>query len=308
MRPVLILNRRHLSIKASWTRLTSINHKKFSIVGFHAIGYDWETLITYFKEPVPLENYILRIKFKSISQDNFIQSYFPGNTTVYPQDRQLILTQFGKHAVRQLFPCWDHEAFKATFKIIIEHSEQYTALSNMPLSRSYDDDNIIMIRSTFDTTPIMSIHQLVIVLLPFTVIPNSQFRTVHTWCESNVVLTMLFTTSFANKVPNHLHRYTNIPPEIPKIDHVVIWDAPYSEAHWGLIIHKESDVIYNKATDSTIVKIQVATSVANQVAHQWFGGLVTPNSWTHSWLITYKLNQFDDILIMEKLNQKFFAV
>lgn len=84
--PVLILNRRQLDIEQSWTKLTSLSNKNFSILGFHALGYDTEALVTYFKEPVPLGNYSLHIRFKSISKDNFFQSYSPRNTTLYPQN------------------------------------------------------------------------------------------------------------------------------------------------------------------------------------------------------------------------------
>nr|XP_012228379.1 PREDICTED: aminopeptidase N-like [Linepithema humile] len=204
----------------------------------------------------------------------------------YWQCHKLILTQFGKLAARQLFPCWDDPAFKTTFDIGVKHSEKYTALSNMPSKQNNDQDNdTTMIWSEFDITPMMSIHQLVIVLLvPFTINSNPESHTIYTWCKSNTILTIPYAYHIATKVPNYLLRYTNISLGIPKTDHVVIWDAPYSEAHWGLIIYSESDVIYDEAIDSTVVKIQVANTVASQVAHQWFGGLVTPKSWTHSWL------------------------
>lgn len=131
----------------------------------------------------------------------------------------------------------------------MKHFENYTALSNMPLLRRYNDNNdddgndddnsdTAMIWSNFDITPMMSTHQLVIVLMPFTAISNSQFPNFHTWCKSDIMSTISYAHSIAKKVPNHLLRYTNISLTMPKVDHVVIWDAPYSEAHWGLIIYR----------------------------------------------------------------------
>nr|XP_012228393.1 PREDICTED: aminopeptidase N-like isoform X1 [Linepithema humile]XP_012228394.1 PREDICTED: aminopeptidase N-like isoform X1 [Linepithema humile] len=285
--PALILNAKNLEINSSWTRL--INDQGFSIVGYHI--NEWENLITYFEEFVPLGRYTLCLKFKSTSQDNFYQSFFPHKLydTLYPQYGRVILTRFGNRAARQLFPCWDKPEFIATFNITVKHSKTYMALSNTQLLRQYNDDSddTFTIWSKFHTTPIMTTNQLVIALLPLTNIhqPNLTAPIIHTWCKTNTTFTLSFMHSIAAEVPKHLLQYTNVSPKISKIDHVIIWKAQ-TEAHLGIIIYCEFDVMYDKTLQDTAVKKRVAYQVAYDIALVWFSGIITPahNLRTHSWL------------------------
>lgn len=152
----------------------------------------------------------------------------------------MILSQFGKIAARELFPCWDHPSFKATFDISVIHSQKYTALSNMPLLRRFQTNSDTIVHSIFAITPMISTHQLAIVLMPFNAIINPQ-ETVFTWCKSNITSAINFMHNIADKVPKHLFRYislTNISSVIQKTDQVVISNALYSDAHWGLLIYR----------------------------------------------------------------------
>ncbi|XP_067215124.1 putative aminopeptidase-2 [Linepithema humile] len=276
---VLFLNAKHLKIYNS--RAMLINDQGIIAVN-NSYMIQEQILAISFQEKVPPGRYILRIKFQSTSKYNFYQSNLHNKTMTIGQNRSFILTQFGKIATQLLFPCWDDPAFKATFDISVKHSKEYKALSNMPLSRRYNSYTT-MTWSQFDTTPIMSIHQLVIVLTPFSKIANPR-ETVFTWCKSDATSTIYFAHSIVEKVLKHLFRYTNVSSETRKIDQIVISDVPYSEAHWGLLVYRESDIIYDKNKDAISVKIQVANTVATQVARQLFGGLVTPKWRIHSWI------------------------
>jgi len=148
----------------------------------------------------------------------------------------LILTHFGKIAARQMFPCWDDPAYKSTFNITVTHDAGYTALSNMPELESNDDDNYTK-RTKFIVTPNISTHQLMILLKPYNLLVDPR-ETIYTWRKSDRTSIISLMHSVIDDVLNNLTKYTNISLINPKINHVLIPNAPYSEAYLGLIIYR----------------------------------------------------------------------
>lgn len=151
----------------------------------------------------------------------------------------MILTHFRETATRQLFPCWDKPTYKATFDIEITHEAEYTVLSNMPISEISDADNDQPnIKCTkFITTPMMSTHQLVILLEPSKLIIDPR-ETVHTWRKSDRTSIISYMHNIVNDTLKYLLEYTNTTLYNQKIDHLLIPNASYSKAQLGLIIYR----------------------------------------------------------------------
>lgn len=139
-----------------------------------------------------------------------------------------------------MFPCWDEPALKATFNISVLHHEKYTVLSNMPIQDTYyEQEN--MIRTYFETTPIMSTYVVAIAMLRYISFASAVHETtINTfWCRNASSSYLGFAYNTSEKVTEILIQYINSSLKIPKIDHVVIPNFIIdSMGNWGLVTYE----------------------------------------------------------------------
>lgn len=89
----------------------------------------------------------------------------------------------------------------------------------------------------------------------------------------------------AKQILTHLAEYFGVPYFLPKVDCVAISDfEPGSAENWGLVICRESQFLWGEENSSSVQKLRMRSAVAQGLAHQWFGNLVTPRWWSHFWL------------------------
>ncbi|XP_018392728.1 PREDICTED: aminopeptidase N [Cyphomyrmex costatus] len=181
-----------------------------------------------------------------------------------------------------MLPCWDEPALKATFDISVKHSQKYGVLSNMPIREQFLEQDG-MLRTNFHTTPLMSTYIVAIAMSEFVRVPNAN-ETINMWCKSSLTSKVTFSHSVAEKVVEFLIEYTNSSQKVPKMDHILIPNFVVGGMeNWGLITYRESGIIYDNS-DPIYQKTEAALVVAHELAHQWFGNLVTPSWWPYLWL------------------------
>ncbi|EFN87058.1 aminopeptidase N [Harpegnathos saltator] len=238
-----------------------------------------------FNDELSPGHYTLNIKFVGILNDK-LEGFF---RTSYQNEEDykvwLAVTHFEATSARRAFPCWDEPALKATFNISIKHQQNYTALSNMPARAHSDEcDEDGMIWTHFDTTPIMSTYLVAFVVSDYIRIPNAD-GTVNMWSRSELAPYSTWAQQIAQRSGELLTQYTNSTDKMPKMDHVA---SPEFSAgameNWGLIIYTEDDFTYNEAVDTTKQKHRIAVVAAHEMAHQWFGNVVSPLWWSYIWL------------------------
>lgn len=148
------------------------------------------------------------------------------------------MTHFQPVTARQAFPCWDEPAIKATFKFSIKHYPNYTALSNMPSTRSEVDAADGKVWTRFETTPVMSTNVLAFVIADYDHISNLD-GTMKMWGPKHLLHHAPYLLDIAEKVTRELERFTNSTIVVPKMDHVV---APHYSSkateNWGMIVYK----------------------------------------------------------------------
>lgn len=200
------------------------------------------------------------------------------------QEREIVATQFESHYARETFPCIDEPAAKAKFCLVLltpDIAPGDVVLSNMPLfSKNHN-------RYTFETTPKMSTYLLAWVIGPFQSIStvNKNGVRVSSYCPLNQSIASLY---FANQTAVRALEYYETkfqhPYPLAKLDQVALPDFEFGAMeNWGLITFRESCMLVDpKAPLST--KRQVATTVTHELAHQWFGNLVTMRWWDDLWL------------------------
>ncbi|XP_024867170.1 glutamyl aminopeptidase-like isoform X1 [Temnothorax curvispinosus] len=251
-------------------------------------------LSLHFENQLYRGNYTLNMKFAgNFSQidsgsGGFIKipyTYEEGNTKYY---RTLAATHLMPNKARRMFPCWDEPAIKTYFMISVMHHQNYTVLSNWPIRKQYKVKND-MIWTHFNRTFAMSAYLVGIVIVSnFVRIEKEvQFLSpgVSVWCRSSLTSQASFIHNIAEQITPLLEEYTNRTKGLPKIDHVMVPNYPVDGMEdWGIIIYKESEVVYDDSKDPIFQKRKVASLVAHELAHQWFGNFITPSWWPDLWL------------------------
>lgn len=200
--------------------------------------------------------------------------------------KELLATQFESHHAREVFPCIDEPEAKATFDLSLVTENNVSVLANMPV----DSQNVVdgdKLETSFQTSPKMSPY-----LLAFVV---GELQSKSTKTKDGVVVTswatkaqpassLDFSLEVARKSIEFFNDYFGVAYPLPKADHVALPDfSSGAMENWGLITYREVCLLVDK--DSAISARQyVATVIAHETSHQWFGNLVTMKWWDDLWL------------------------
>lgn len=214
-----------------------------------------------------------------------MEGVYPCNFTLDGKEKQLIATQFESHHAREAFPCIDEPEAKATFDLILTSPKGEPAIANTPVkSQQEDGDNII---TTFETTPKMSTYLLAFVYgeMGYKEATTKHGVTIRTYATPNNVAHTDFALDVAVKTLDFFTDYFDIPYPLAKCDLIALPDfASGAMENWGCITFREHCLIVDPANTSLSTKQYVAMVVAHELAHQWFGNLVTMRWWTDLWL------------------------
>ncbi|XP_055910052.1 puromycin-sensitive aminopeptidase [Eupeodes corollae] len=245
-----------------------------------------ETVSLVFKEDIPVGDATLYMEFKGELNDKMKGFYRSKYFTQSGEERYAGVTQFEATDARRCFPCWDEPAIKATFDITLVVPEDRVALSNMPVVKEESiGDNLRRIR--FDRTPIMSTYLVAVVV--------GEYDYVEGKSEDGIIVRVftpvgrkeqgLFALEVATKVLPYYKSYFNIAYPLPKMDLIAISDfSAGAMENWGLVTYRETFVLVDPENTSLMRKQSIALTVGHEIAHQWFGNLVTMEWWTHLWL------------------------
>lgn len=200
--------------------------------------------------------------------------------------KELLATQFESHHAREVFPCVDEPAAKATFDVTLTTEKDITVLGNMPVVSQKDDGELLV--TTFDRTPRMSTY-----LLAWTTGElHRKTATTKSGVEVNIWATpaqpaesLDFALDIATRTIDFFDDYFDTPYPLPKSDHVALPDfSSGAMENWGLITYREIALLADPATTSIASKHYIATVIAHELSHQWFGNLVTMQWWNNLWL------------------------
>nr|XP_036220181.1 puromycin-sensitive aminopeptidase-like isoform X2 [Bactrocera oleae] len=248
---------------------------------------DNETATLIFDQELPAASCgVLKISFAGELNDKMKGFYRSKYFTPSGEERYAGVTQFEATDARRCFPCWDEPAIKATFDIALIVPQDRVALSNMPeIQEEKLENNLRRIR--FDRTPIMSTYLVAVVV--------GEYDYVEGKSEDGVIVRVftpigkkeqgLFALEVATKVLPYYKSYFNIAYPLPKMDLIAISDfSAGAMENWGLVTYRETFVLVDPKNTSLMRKQSIALTVGHEIAHQWFGNLVTMEWWTHLWL------------------------
>ena len=226
----------------------------------------------------------ITIKF-SLTLTDAMHGIYPCYYQHQGQKCELYATQFESHHAREAFPCVDEPEAKATFAISILSNEP-VVLSNMPVISQRESSEGTL--TTFEQTPRMSTY------LAAFVAGDLQRATTATksGVEVNVYATPAQSADSLNWALQHaaqtidfFDEYFGVPYPLPKSDHVALPDfSSGAMENWGLVTYRETALLADPATASVSTRQYIATVIAHELSHQWFGNLVTMKWWNNLWL------------------------
>ncbi|HSP15228.1 MAG TPA: M1 family metallopeptidase [Thermoanaerobaculia bacterium] len=199
--------------------------------------------------------------------------------------RKYAATQFEAMSARRAFPCFDEPAMKATFDITMIVDRGDTAISNGPIvSDTPAGEGKHALR--FGTTKKISTYLVAMLVGDFQCIDGAEEGVPIRVCSTPGLQQLgHFALGAAQASIRFFNRYYGIPYPFQKLDLIGIPDfAAGAMENAGAITFRETDLLIDDKTASALVQKRVAEVVAHEIAHQWFGDLVTMKWWNDIWL------------------------
>lgn len=224
------------------------------------------------------------IDFTGILNDRLVGFYRSQYKDKLGKTKFLATTQFEAADARRTFPCWDEPAVKAAFDISIITEKNHTAISNTNvISKKKLGDKVLY---TFAKTPVMSTYLVYLGVGEFeflsSKIGKTTIRVVTTKGNSKKGK---FALDLCKRLIVSYENYFGIKYPLPKLDLIAVPDfASGAMENWGAITFRETILLYDPKTSSTQTKQFIASVVSHELAHQWFGNLVTMKWWNDLWL------------------------
>jgi len=217
---------------------------------------------------------------------NSMHGLYPCYYTHDGVKKELLATQLESHHAREVFPCVDEPAAKATFDLTLTTETGVSVLGNMPIKTQKEEDGQLV--TSFETTPKMSSYLLAWVvgeLQKKTAITKSGVE-VNVWATlAHPAESLDFSLDIARRTIDFFDNYFDTPYPLPKADHVALPDfSAGAMENWGLITYREAALLVDPKTTGIESRHYIATVVAHELSHQWFGNLVTMKWWDDLWL------------------------
>lgn len=274
------------------------------------VDADNDVVSLKFSEVISAPTFTLKINYKGIIQTNMSGFYRSDYTDVATGEKKAMFsTQFEATDARRAFPCFDEPSLKATFDICIIAHEKYTVLANMPLKSSKKLQESDQISYRFHTTPLMSTYLVAWAIGEFDYIESETEKDIYPTIDNYntqdgsssthgklpiKVYTAKgkanqgqFALSVAKKVIDFFSESFEIPYPLPKLDLLCVESYSHNAMeNFSLITFRPSALLYDgdlaEADAAALQKI--AYVVSHEIAHQWFGNLVTMKWWDELWL------------------------
>ncbi|XP_009334713.2 aminopeptidase M1-like isoform X1 [Pyrus x bretschneideri] len=242
-------------------------------------------LVLEFGETLPIGTGVLVIEFEGILNDK-MKGFYRSTYDHDGEKKNMAVTQFEPVDARRCFPCWDEPACKATFKITLDGvPSELVALSNMPIQEEKVNGHLKTV--SYAETPIMSTYLVAVVVGLFDYVEDhtSDGVKVRVYCQVGKADQGKFALHVAVKTLELYKDYFAVPYLLPKLDMIAIPDfSSGAMENYGLVTYRETALLFDEKHSAAANKQRVATVVAHELAHQWFGNLVTMEWWTHLWL------------------------
>lgn len=230
---------------------------------------------------IPAGKAIIKIKYTGIL-NNQLRGFYLSKTA----KRNYAVTQFEPTDARRAFPSFDEPAMKARFSTTLIVDKGDTAISNTNVVSDKPGPTADKHTVEFAETPKMSTYLVVFLVGDFQCVSGSSDGIPIRACATPDKVQMgTYAVKAAEFVLHYYDDYFGIKYPMPKLDMIAIPDFEAGAMeNFGAITYRETDFLIDEKTASIDAKKRVASVVAHEMAHQWFGDMVTMEWWNNLWL------------------------
>ncbi|XP_063969459.1 glutamyl aminopeptidase-like [Lytechinus pictus] len=245
-----------------------------------------EFLIMEMETPLVPGDYHLYIEFGGWLNQTIVGFYKSVYVDAQGNDRAIATSKFQPTDARRAFPCFDEPAFKANYTTSLVHPEDYIALSNMDVKVTENYENGLEVTHFNPSVP-MSTYLACFIVCQFeykemNTSSNIPFRV---YAPKDVIDQVDYSLMIGVNITDFYEEYFDLGYPLPKLDMIAIPDfVSGAMEHWGLITYRETNLLYDEQGSSEGNKERVAAVVAHELAHMWFGNIVTCDWWDDLWL------------------------
>jgi aminopeptidase N len=243
-----------------------------------------QTLSFQLDRPLAPGRYKLALKFHGLinreARGLFHMKYKAGTA-----EKTMIATTMEPTDARRLLPLWDEPAFRATFKLTVDVPASFKAYSNTPVEKQEKLDGGLQ-RISFAVTPKMPSYLVVLVAGELERLSGKAGGV-----DIGIVTTegklgsAVYPLAVTRDVLRYYNNYFGVPYPLAKLDQIAI-PGGFNGAmeNWGGIVYNEAALLYDPKKSPDAVQQGTFSVNAHEVAHQWFGNLVTMAWWDNLWL------------------------
>jgi puromycin-sensitive aminopeptidase len=251
------------------------------------ISYDekQETATLFFEKALPRGRGELFLEFEGELNDK-MHGFYRSRYTHKGQEKYLATTQFEATDARRAFPCFDEPSHKAVFDVTILAQKDHMVISNTIESEVVEHEGGVK-AVTFQPTPKMSTYLLAFIVGDFEFIEAKTKGgvTVRIFTTPGKKQQGKFALDCAVRSLEYYENYFNIKYPLPILDLIAVPDFQSGAMeNWGAITFRETALLVDEKHTSASTQQWVAIVVAHEIAHMWFGNLVTMRWWTDLWL------------------------
>ncbi len=267
--------------------ISGANGKDVQVAKKIAIDGKYEQATLTFAQALNPGHYNLHLTFKGRFNDKLHGLYASYYKDEAGNKQMIATTQFESADARRMFPCFDEPAFKATFKLNAVIDPSFSAVSNAAVAKTTIDAKTGKKIVEFAATPKMSTYLLALIVgkLEATdpVVVNGV--SIRVWATPGKSHLGLYARQVAARILPYYESYFHFPYPEKKLDIIAIPDfAAGAMENLGAITFRQAKLLIDESSASLASKQTVTGYLAHEMAHLWFGDLVTMQWWDDVWL------------------------
>jgi len=213
-----------------------------------------------------------------------LTGFYRSRYTKEGKTKYIAVTQFEESDARRAFPCLDHPVKKAAFDVEMVVEEDLMAVSNGPVVQEKSLGNGKK-WVKFERTPRMSTYLVFFGVGEFEFISDPGEVSVRVITTPGMTKYARFALEFGRKSLQFCESYYEVPYPLSKLDLLAIPDfAAGAMENWGAITFRENLLLHFPNITSRAGEERICEVIAHEIAHQWFGNLVSPSDWKYLWL------------------------
>lgn len=241
--------------------------------------------------PLPIGDYTFKFNYTG-EMGGKIVGFYKSSYQVPGEEnpRYLATTDFQPTDARQAFPSFDEPNIKCFFKISLIHEDKYIGISNMPeVSRTPRTDlGANMVETEFGDPEVkMSTYLVCFIVCDFKYVEGFTKRNIpfRVYAPEYQIHQANYSLEVGVNITDYFEEYFGVEYSLSKLDMIAIPDFNSGAMeNWGIITYRERYLLFDEAESSAYDKQRICAVVAHELAHQWFGNIVTMDWWDDLWL------------------------